>query len=486
MVLRTAHRQSKGCKTFLFALVCVLISCTPSYSQFHIDSVLQKLDPQKLAASIETTADRMQEKIVRKTATVLDKMQRQEEKIYRKLLNGKDSVLAKAKLNEVKEKYAALKRGLTAPAIATNVKQYIPRLDSLSTSLKFLEENGVSGKVKDALAKTTVLKDKLVQAEEIKKFIQQRREQLKQHLEKLGMVKQLKQINKQVYYYAAQLKEYRDILKDPKKIEKKALELLSKTKIWKEFFRKNSMLASLFRIPNDANDPSGQASLAGLQTRAQVNNLIQTQITAGGPGAQAQFQQNMQAAQSQLNELKDKILKVGGGNSDVEMPEGFKPNNQKTKSFLKRIELGTNFQSQKSNGFLPVTSDIGVSAGYKLNDKSIVGIGASYKLGWGRNIQHIRISHQGISARSFIDWKLKGSLWVSGGFEMNYRSEFRNFNALQNYSAWQRSGLLGVSKVVSVKSKLFKKTKLMLLWDFLSYQQVPRTQPVVFRIGYNF
>ncbi|MBK9381708.1 MAG: hypothetical protein IPN39_10300 [Chitinophagaceae bacterium] len=34
---------------------------------------------------------------------------------------------------------------------------------------------------------------------------------------------------------------------------------------------------------------------------------------------------------------------------------------------------------------------------------------------------------QGLSARSFIDWKLKGSLWVSGGFEMNYRSEFQEF-----------------------------------------------------------
>jgi hypothetical protein len=53
-------------------------------------------------------------------------------------------------------------------------------------------------------------------------------------------------------------------------------------------------------------------------------------------------------------------------------------------------------------------------------------------------------------------------------------------------SSWQKSGLVGVSKIVSIKSKFFKKTKLQLLWDFLSYQQMPRTQPIKFRVGYNF
>lgn len=134
--------------------------------------------------------------------------------------------------------------------------------------------------------------------------------------------------------------------------------------------RKNSQLASLFRMPGDPDDAGNMASLAGLQTRARkVNALIQQQVTAGGPNAQAQLQQNLQAAQGQLNQLKDKVIKMGGGSSDAEMPEGFKPNNQKTKSFLKRIELGTNIQSVRSNGILPTTSDLAISAGYQLNDK---------------------------------------------------------------------------------------------------------------------
>jgi hypothetical protein len=35
-----------------------------------------------------------------------------------------------------------------------------------------------------------------------------------------------------------------------------------------------------------------------------------------------------------------------------------------------------------------------------------------------------------------------------------------------------------------MKSKFFKQTTLSLLWDFLSYQNVPKTQPLLFRIGY--
>jgi hypothetical protein len=255
--------------------------------------------------------------------------------------------------------------------------------------------------------------------------------------------------------------------------------------------RKNSMLASLFRLPGD--DPSFGGGLAGLQTRTQVNNLIQQQIASGGPNAQQQFQQNMQQAQSQINQLKNKISQSGGGSSDDIMPEGFKPNGQKTKSFLERLEFGTNTQSQKATNFFPVTSDIGLTLGYKLNDKSILGIGASYKLGWGRGWNHIKFTSEGVGLRSFIDWKIPspfggagGDLWISGGYEQNYKTAFNNIYQLRDLNAWQQSGLLGLSKVISVRSKFFKKTKLQLLWDFLSYRQVPITQPVVFRIGYSF
>jgi hypothetical protein len=165
------------------------------------------------------------------------------------------------------------------------------------------------------------------------------------------------------------------------------------------------------------------------------------------------------------------------------MPQGFKPNNQKTKSFLKRLELGGNIQSQKARYFFPVTSDLGFSIGYKINDRSVIGLGGSGKVGWGSSWNNIQLTYQGVSARSFLDYKVKGSFYLTGGYEMNYKTFINSIQQLQSYSAWQKSGLIGLSKKYAVSKKLNGEVKV--LWDFMSYQQVPKTQPVLFRIGYS-
>ena len=431
----------------------------------------------------------------KKAEKTLTKFRKQEEKLIRKL-SKVDSVAAKQMMTEARARYKELEERMKGNAI----KQYIPQVDSLATSLAFLTVNPqflkdakeVKDKLAEAMGKMDELKSQLHKAEEIKAFLKERKEYLKQQLGQLGMLKDLKKINKQVYYYAQQVNEYKEALKDPKKAGKKALELLAKNGKFRDFMRKNSQLASLFRMPGDPDDAGNMVSLAGLQTRAQVNSLIQQQIAAGGPNAQAQLQQNLQAAQGHLNQLKDKVIKMGGGSSDAEMPEDFKPRNLKVKSFWNRVEIGTNIQSVRSNGILPTTSDLAISAGYLLSENSVVGIGASYKLGWGQNIQNIRISHQGVGARSFIDWKLKGAWWISGGFEMNYRPDLSGltipspFGGSRMGAAWQQSGLIGMSRKIPIKTKFFKNTKAMLLLDFLSYRQQPRTQPVLFRVGYNF
>lgn len=217
----------------------------------------------------------------------------------------------------------------------------------------------------------------------------------------------------------------------------------------------------------------------------QVSNLIQQRLpvnSGGQVGLTQQLQQGMEQAKEQLNKLKEKINQVTGGSSDMEMPD-FRPNPYRSKSFFKRLELSTNLQTQKASYYFPSTGDIGLSIGYKLNDKSIVGLGGSWKIGFGSGWRNIQITHQGASVRSFLDWKLKGSFWVSGGYEKYFQPITNSPSA---GGGWGEAGLIGLSKVVSLKSKFFKKTKLQLLWDFLSYEQVPRTQTIKFRVGYSF
>ncbi len=273
--------------------------------------------------------------------------------------------------------------------------------------------------------------------------------------------------------------------------------LLKKLPLFQNFFRGHSELASLFNLPGSDNGAVSNMTgnlIPGLQTRSQVQSMIQQQlgvtgpnvngIQGGGGGGLDALQQNLQAAQTQLNQLKDKVSQMGGSGSDMEIPD-FKPNTMRTKKLLQRLEYNTDIQTIRSNNFFPATSDIGLGIGYRLSGNNSIGLGMSYKMGWGRDIKHISFSSQGIGFRSYLEIKAKGSFYLSGGFEYNYQKPFASVQQIKYLDDWSKSGLIGISKVVSMKTKYFKKTKVSLLWDFLSYQQKPVTQPFKFRIGYS-
>jgi hypothetical protein len=479
-----------GAISFFIAFFILILSASaqPVTTGSKLDSLLNKLDPQQWSAALEKKVSRLEEKMVSKSEKALRKLQKEEESIYKKLLSSKDSLAAKAQLEEIRNRYATLQEKLKSPAAAVsaaNVKDYVPWLDSTGTALKFLDQQGIAGNIKNALSKVESFNGRLQQADEIKKFIRERQEQLKQQLENLGLVKELKKFNKEIFYYAEQIKEYKEILKDPKKIERKAIELISKTKLFQDFMKKNSMLASLFRMPVDnPDDPASMASLAGLQTRASVNSLIQQTIAAGGPDAQQAFQQNIQQAQQQLNQLKDKVNKWGGGNSNDIMPEGFKPNEAKSKTFLQRINLSADFQTMRHNRLFPISSDLGFALSYLLNSNSHLSVGSSFKIGWGSGFNNIRISSQGVSFRGGLDWRLKGNIFFAGSYEQHYFSEIRSITQLQNYSSWKTAALFGVQKKFVTKKN--KGGQVSLLYDMFYNRPPVKTQPIIFRIGYSF
>ncbi|MBK7884949.1 MAG: hypothetical protein IPJ81_15070 [Chitinophagaceae bacterium] len=474
-------------KIGLIFLLILSITVCKAQNNDSIVSVSQQI-PEKYISQIADKVDDINQKLSKQTLKALRKFEQQEAKIKRKLLQ-KDSTAKEAfafstqKINELQNDFNSL------PDKAVNKLngEYNAYLDTLQSTFKFLQQGDLINKsrqLQDKLsgtsAKIDALEKKLQKAGEIKKYLKERKEFLKQQLEKFGMVKQLRKIEKTTYYYTEYIKEYKSLLTDRKKLEQKAMSLLYATPLFKKFVSENSMLASLLRLPGESSTTNPLQNIAGIQTRASVQQVMQDRIATAGPNAVQQIQQQVQDAQAELSKLKDKIAQYGS--ADAEIP-GFKPNSQKTKGLLKRLEYGANMQFAKSNNYFPNSSDIAFSVGYKLNDKSAVGVGASYRIGLGTGWNNIKFISQGLGLRSYMDWKLKGQFYVSGGYEQNYNTAIRSIQQLNIYSAWTSSGLLGISKKYQMNKKL--KGQVQLLYDFLSNQHLPKTQPVIFRFGYS-
>jgi hypothetical protein len=249
------------------------------------------------------------------------------------------------------------------------------------------------------------------------------------------------------------------------------------------------MLTSIFNLPTGSavNPAAATGVQSGMPGRDQVLAAFQSQSGVSSENIPSVVQGNVSSAQDQAAGLQDKISALGNNSAggDLDMPD-FKPNLQKTKSFFKRLEYGANLQTVQSSYFFPVTTDLALSLGYKLNDKNRIGVGFGYKFGWGKDINHIQVTGQGVSLRSFGDFLIKKNIYASGGMEYNYQQPLASLAHFPSLRNWQPSALFGVSRIVSLKSKFCKSMKMQLLWDALSYQQIPKAPPVKFRLGYSF
>lgn len=474
-----------------YTLVCTLLMVVSATAQNTSDSANfpNKQLSKKYFDNIVSKSDKYSEQFTKQTEKYLSRLQKQED-ILKQKLQKVDSIAANNIFAQSARKYQEIQEKVKSKTdkLLDGDGRYFPWLDTIRTSLKFLETSnpqlakiaGAGGQLKETMTKLKEMERQLKEAENIKDFVRQRKQFLNEQFKKYGLGNELKKFNKEAWYYGQQLTELKQAWEDPARFERKMISLLNKIPLFQKFFQQYGELAGLFTIP-----PDYAQNMNGLQTIGMVQTQMQQRISGMGPNAQQVVQQNIQSAQADLSTLRTRIAQYGE-KGDGDMPD-FKPSNVKTKSFKNRLEYGTNFQTQRSTSFVPGTTDLGLSLGYRISDNSVAGIGTSFKIGWGQNIRNIKVSAEGLSIRSYLDVKLKGSFFISGGYEQNYRARFYNVQQLRNQpNQWSQSGLVGISKVVSLKTKLFKKTKVQLLWDFLSYTQRNTEQPIKFRVGYNF
>ncbi len=481
-------------KLVSFFCLFFLVSCSlfgqadTSYGGF-LDKIFNL--PNKSIHKLEGNYDKLTEKMAAKSEKWIAKMRKQEQKIQIKLKGKLDSVSFQ-RLQQNTEKFYTGIANRAKAKIPAGATAYIPAMDSLqavSNWVKQLEAKmpkELTGKVEQFSQLSASLGNAQQQISaytHIRKLLQDRKQQLLQQYQRFGLSKELTAFKKQCYYYQQQLEEYKALFRDEEKLTKRLLAYAKELPAFQDFFRKNSQLAQIFNIPGiGASGGATAQALPGLQTVSSVQQQM-TQSLGANINPQQLITQQISAAQSQLSVFKEKVNQLGGGSDELEMPEGFKPNQQRTKSLLKRLEFGVDIQSKRTRSILPATTDIAVSTGFKINDKSTIGIAGVWSMGWGQDFRNIQITHQGVGWRSFVDIKIKGNWWITGGYEENYKAAFRSIEALKDRTHWQQSGLIGLTK----KYKIGKKTgKLQLLWDMLSYRQIPPGQALQFRTGLNF
>ena len=464
-------------------------------SNAQADSTIAALEniPLKYISSIDQKVNKYSKQVLSKTEKTLTKLSRWEDKI-KGLIEKASPETAEKLFGSGRQTFGTVLQRVREgkQPIEGSKARYDDYRDKLTTNLKYLSahKDQFDQKMLKPLAATTQKLDQLSEQvddnEALQQFIKERKKELiSTAVQYIGKSKYLEKINKEAWYYMESIRNYKAIFNDPKKAEETVKIILNRIPAFQQFVQKNSMLASIFGVPETIGTA---ASIAGLQTRTGVQSLMQQRISVGGPNAMQQIQQGIQQAQAELNNLKDKLMNPALGNGGGDLPD-FKPNMEKSKSFKQRLEWGGNIQYSKNNALVPTTMDIALTIGYKLNDNLLTGIGAGYKMGIG-SIRQVSITNQGGSVRSFIDMKLKRQFFVTGGFEINYLAVLPTSNdiAIQQTIGgnWQKSGLLGISKKINVKTKFFKGTKFQLLYDFLCNQHIPVSQPVLFRVGYNF
>ena len=371
---------------FVIALTCVLAVTARAQDSASLYDKAFSL-PDKFFSGIHRKADKMQQRLQRSTKKYFRSLAKKEKQLQRKLAK-KDPAAAKRIFGDVDQRYDSLQQLALSPRTKLP-NTYSPRLDSMTTALKFLQADGAGGptsavqqKMKAALRDYGDVQGSFNQTQFLQQQITARQRYLKSQLSSQGMVKELRQFKEKVYYYRAQVDQYKQMFEQPKKLEATALQMAKKIPAFQKFFNKNSQLARLFRLPGGGGDPV--AAIPGLQTRNMVMQDLEQRMGTG-PNANAAMSSSIRTAKSGLSAAKKKIKQLGNNGKDLDMPN-FQPNEQKSKTFLQRLEFGANAQSTKSNFFFPVTTDLSLSISYRLSPKAVVGVGFSYKLGWGKDI----------------------------------------------------------------------------------------------------
>jgi hypothetical protein len=277
-------------------------------------------------------------------------------------------------------------------------------------------------------------------------------------------------------------------------LRQKALQL-SKTEIalfnkieqlqgFSAFRQLQSGIAALFPFSNNGLGPLQPGQL---QTTASVTQLLPAGIASFNPSTGIRTPQLEAGAKKQAAEMLQRLSQKAGqlqGNGDAAAVNGanaaVQGNTKKRKPFSVQFDA----QFNRPTGFFPVTAQLGVRSGYTFRNTPLqAGLGIAYNAGLGTSFRNIGLSNEGVSLRSFFEWKQKRGFLVYGGYELSHLNRFASIPGLKKSDYWRAHALAGIAKQYAIGKKW--KGSLLIAYDFLYNTRTPVGNAVIFRTGFG-
>ena len=175
-------------KIVALILLTLFIAFKPCKAQV-IDSLAGVKIPTQLSDKYYSEVDKkinsVNGQLSKKSLKYLAKFQRQENRIQLKLAKLNPGLVADNTSARYMQLFQKISSKSPDSSNASVRGEYSPYLDSLGTSLNFLKQfDGISDKVKGPLESFNQLQNKLQQSENIKAFIAERKNQIKEMLSK--------------------------------------------------------------------------------------------------------------------------------------------------------------------------------------------------------------------------------------------------------------------------------------------------------------
>ncbi|MHA4810999.1 hypothetical protein ACX0G9_23020, partial [Flavitalea flava] len=267
---------------FIGLLLCQVFSYGQAAEESSSGKILNF--PSLLFNRVKHKTVDLNQQLTKQTEKYLARLAKREARIQKKLIKV-DSTAAKNLFADAGHRYAALAQKLRQDTGSNSMSvsgEYQPYTDSLKGTLSFLQQNlqllgasdtmagsrfGIQGdsganidskvlsrlkqeQLQSAVSELQALQAKLQDADQVKQYIRERKEQISQTLSKYSnlpgsLTKELQGMGKEIAYYSLQVREYRDLLNSPDKLEHKALSLLNQLPAFQNFMKSNGALAGL-------------------------------------------------------------------------------------------------------------------------------------------------------------------------------------------------------------------------------------------------